>query len=115
MGELIYDGQWFSPLREALSAFVKETQRVVTGDVRLKLYKGNMINAGVKSPYSLHSEEIATFGESDAYRHSDASGFIKIYGLPTRVVGMVRKDLPRCCCCGKKEEKKKGFFARLFG
>ena len=117
MGELIYNGQWFSPLREALQAFVTKTQEVVTGDVRLKLYKGNMINAGVTSPYTLHSEEIATFGESDAYKHSDASGFIKIYGLPTKVVAMARKKMPKCkCCCCKEEnqEGKKGFFAKLF-
>jgi argininosuccinate synthase len=82
--ELVYNGQWFSPLRKALSAFVTETQQNVTGKVRLKLYKGNIINAGVWSPFSLYSEEIATFSESD-YRQDDASGFIRLYGLPTRV------------------------------
>ena len=86
--ELVYNGQWFSPLREALSAFVDKTQEKVTGKVKLKLYKGNMINAGVWSPNSLYSEEIATFGESD-YDQTDASGFINLFGLPTKVQAMV--------------------------
>ncbi|MBQ4382355.1 MAG: argininosuccinate synthase, partial [Oscillospiraceae bacterium] len=87
-GELVYNGQWFTPLREALSAFVAKTQENVTGKVRLKLYKGNMINAGVWSPYSLYSEQIATFGESD-YNQKDAQGFINLYGLPIKVKAMV--------------------------
>ena len=74
---------WYTPLREALTAFVTETQKTVTGTVRLKLYKGNMINAGVKSPYSLYSEDICTFGESD-YDQSQATGFINLWGLPTQ-------------------------------
>ncbi len=86
--ELVYNGQWFTPLREALSAFVAKTQETVTGKVRLKLYKGNMINAGVWSPYSLYSEEIATFGESD-YNQKDAEGFINLFGLPIKVQAMV--------------------------
>ena len=86
--ELVYNGLWFSPLREALSAFVDKTQEKVTGKVRLKLYKGNMINAGVWSPNSLYSEEIATFGESD-YNQKDADGFINLFGLPTKVAAMV--------------------------
>mgnify|MGYP000336379023 FL=1 len=86
--ELVYNGLWFSPLREALSAFVDKTQEKVTGKVKLKLYKGNMINAGVWSPNSLYSEEIATFGESD-YDQTDASGFINLFGLPTKVQAMV--------------------------
>ena len=86
--ELVYNGLWFSPLREALSAFVDKTQEKVTGKVRLKLYKGNMINAGVWSPNSLYSEEIATFGESD-YNQKDADGFINLFGLPTQVAAMV--------------------------
>jgi len=86
--ELVYNGQWFTPLREALSAFVDKTQEPVTGKVKLKLYKGNMINAGVWSPYSLYSEEIATFGESD-YNQADAAGFINLYGLPIKVQAMV--------------------------
>ncbi len=87
-GELVYNGQWFSPLREALSAFVTKTQECVTGKVRLKLYKGNIINAGVWSDYSLYSEEIATFGESD-YDQTDSKGFITLYGLPTKVQAIV--------------------------
>ena len=88
--ELLYNGQWFSPLREALSAFVTETQKTVTGTVRLKLYKGNMINAGVKSPYSLYSEDICTFGESD-YDQSNATGFINLWGLPTQVQALLEQ------------------------
>ena len=83
--ELVYYGQWFTPLREALSAFVDETQKTVTGDVKLKLYKGNIINAGVKSPYSLYSEEIATFGEDEVYDQMDSKGFINLFGLPIQV------------------------------
>ncbi len=86
--ELVYNGQWFTPLREALSAFVDKTQQAVTGKVRLKLYKGNMINAGVWSPYSLYSEEIATFGESD-YNQKDSEGFINLFGLPIKVQAIV--------------------------
>lgn len=86
--ELVYNGQWFTPLREALSAFVDKTQERVNGNVRLKLYKGNMINAGVWSPDSLYSEEIATFGESD-YDQTDAAGFINLYGLPIKVQAIV--------------------------
>ncbi len=80
--ELVYFGQWFTPLREALSAFVTSTQQTVTGDVKLKLYKGNLINAGVTSPYSLYSEEIATFGEDHVYDQKDSAGFINLFGLP---------------------------------
>ena len=87
-GELVYNGQWFTPLREALSAFVDKTQETVTGKVRLKLYKGNMINAGVWSKNSLYSEEIATFGESD-YDQKDSAGFINLYGLPIKVQAIV--------------------------
>ncbi len=87
-GELVYNGQWFTPLREALSAFVDKTQETVTGKVRLKLYKGNIINAGAWSNHSLYSEEIATFGESD-YDQKDAQGFINLYGLPVKVQAIV--------------------------
>ena len=80
--ELVYFGQWFTPLREALDAFVNDTQKTVTGEVKLKLYKGNMINAGVTSPYSLYSEEIATFDEDEVYDQQDAEGFINLFGLP---------------------------------
>ena len=87
-GELVYNGQWFTPLREALSAFVDKTQERVTGTVKLKLYKGNIIKAGIWSDQSLYSEEIATFGESD-YNQADAAGFINLYGLPIKVQALV--------------------------
>ena len=90
--ELVYNGQWFTPLREALAAFVDKTQENVTGNVRLKLYKGNMINAGVESPYSLYSEKIATFGESD-YNQKDAEGFINLFGLSIKTKAMLDQGL----------------------
>ena len=91
-GELVYDGQWFSPLRKALSAFVTSTQEHVTGKVRLELYKGNLINAGVWSPFSLYCEDIATFAAGGDYKQSDATGFISIYGLPTKVQAIVNSE-----------------------
>ncbi len=89
--ELVYNGQWFTPLREALSAFVTKTQEHVTGKVKLKLYKGNIIKAGVWSPWSLYSENIATFGASD-YNQKDSAGFITLYGLPIKVQANVEKS-----------------------
>ena len=86
--ELVYFGQWFTPLREALSAFVDKTQETVTGTVKLKLYKGNLINAGVTSPYSLYDEEIATFEEDQVYDQRDSAGFINLFGLPIKVKAM---------------------------
>lgn len=83
--ELVYDGKWYTPLREALSAFVDSTQQFVTGDVKLKLYKGNIIDAGVTSPYSLYDEEIATFDEDEVYDQNDSAGFINLFGLPIKV------------------------------
>ena len=83
--ELVYDGLWFSPLKEAIDAFVDSTQGPVTGMVRLKLYKGNIISAGSKSPFSLYREDFATFGQEDVYDQSDAKGFINIYGLSLKV------------------------------
>ncbi|MBP3322784.1 MAG: argininosuccinate synthase, partial [Clostridia bacterium] len=83
--ELVYFGQWFTPLRTALSAFVDSTQETVTGDVKLKLYKGNIIDAGVTSPYSLYDEDIATFDEDDVYDQKDSAGFINLFGLPIKV------------------------------
>ena len=88
-GELVYDGQWYTPLREALSAFVDATQKHVTGTVKLKLYKGNIIKAGAWSDWSLYSEEIATFGEDHVYDQTDAKGFISLYGLPIKVQAQV--------------------------
>ena len=89
--ELVYNGQWYTPLREALTAFVDKTQENVTGKVKLKLYKGNIIKAGVWSDYSLYSEEIATFGEDEVYDQSDSAGFINLYGLPIKVQAQVNK------------------------
>ncbi len=89
--ELVYNGQWFTPLREALSAFVEKTQENVTGKVRLKLYKGNIIKAGAWSDYSLYSEEIATFGEDNVYNQADANGFITLFGLPVKVQAEVNQ------------------------
>ena len=91
--ELVYNGQWFTPLREALSAFVTSTQRNVTGKVKLKLYKGNIIKAGVWSDYSLYSEELATFGEDNVYNQADSAGFINLYGLPIAVQARLNKKL----------------------
>ena len=89
--ELVYYGKWFTPLREALSAFVDKTQENVTGDVKLKLYKGNMINAGVTSPHSLYSEEFATFDADNVYNQKDADGFINLFGLPIKVKALLEK------------------------
>ena len=80
--DIVYNGQWYTPLREALTAFVDKTQETVTGDVKLKLYKGNIINAGVTSPYTLYDEEVATFDAEDVYNQKDAEGFINLFGLP---------------------------------
>lgn len=91
--DLVYSGQWYTPLRESLSAFVDETQKTVTGEVKLKLYKGNIINAGVTSPYSLYSEEIATFGEDDVYDQMDSKGFINLFGLPIKVKAQMEEKM----------------------
>ena len=89
-GELVYNGQWFTPLREALSAFVDETQKTVTGDVKVKRYKGNVINAGITSPYTLYDENVASFGDDGgAYNQKDAAGFINISGLSTKVKALL--------------------------
>lgn len=89
--ELVYDGVWFSPLREAMDAFVDKTQRTVTGTVRMKLYKGNCTPAGVTSPYSLYDEDLATFNEDDVYSQADAEGFINLFGLPLKVRAIMEK------------------------
>lgn len=83
--DIVYNGQWYTPLREALSAFVSKTQKNVTGEIKLKLYKGNIVNAGMTSPYSLYSEEYATFGEDEVYNQNDSAGFINLFGLPITV------------------------------
>ena len=90
--ELVYFGQWFTPLREALSAFVDKTQETVTGDVKLKLYKGNMINAGVTSPYTLYSEDFATFDADEVYDQKDSAGFINLFGLPIKVKAILEAE-----------------------
>ncbi len=90
--ELVYFGQWYTPLREALSAFVDKTQETVTGDVKLKLYKGNIINAGVTSPYTLYSEDFATFDADDVYNQKDSAGFINLFGLPIKVRAILEAE-----------------------
>ena len=90
---LVYNGQWYTPLREALSAFVDKTQENVTGDVKLKLYKGNIIPAGTTSPYSLYSEDLATFGEDSVYDQADSAGFIHLFGLPITVQAKLKEKL----------------------
>ncbi len=93
--DLVYFGQWFTPLREALSAFVDSTQQNVTGEVKLKLYKGNIIKSSVTSPYSLYSEEFATFGEDEVYNQKDSEGFINLFGLPIKVKALLEKKRNR--------------------
>ena len=93
--DLVYFGQWYTPLREALSAFVDSTQETVTGDVKLKLYKGNIIDAGVSSPYSLYDEDIATFDEDEVYNQKDSEGFINLFGLPIKVQAMKRQKMEK--------------------
>lgn len=90
-GELVYDGMWFSQLREALAAFVDSTQQTVTGTINLKLYKGNIISAGAKSQYSLYSHDFVTFEEDDVYNQADATGFINLFGLPLRVRALMQE------------------------
>lgn len=89
--ELVYSGEWFTPLREALTAFVDSSQQTVTGEVKLKLYKGNIITAGTQSPYSLYNEDIASFTTGDLYSHKDAEGFINLFGLPLKVRAMMQE------------------------
>lgn len=89
--ELVYYGQWFHPLREALAAFVEKTQETVSGTVKLKLYKGNVLPAGTTSPYSLYEEELSTFGEDEVYNQADAGGFINCFGLPLEVVARMKQ------------------------
>mgnify|MGYP002547894866 CR=1 FL=1 len=90
--DIVYNGQWFTPLREALSAFVDQTQKTVTGDVKLKLYKGNIILAGITSPHTLYDEQVATFSQDEVYNQKDAEGFINLYGLPIKVKAMLDKQ-----------------------
>ncbi len=91
-GELVYDGNWYSRLKIALDAFINETQKTVTGTVRMKLYKGSCIAAGVKSPYSLYRHDLATFGADEIYSQKDAEGFINLFGLPLKVQALMERD-----------------------
>ncbi|MBQ5699028.1 MAG: argininosuccinate synthase, partial [Lachnospiraceae bacterium] len=99
LSQVVYEGKWFTPLREAVQAFVQSTQNVVTGEVKFKLYKGNIIKAGTTSPYSLYDESLASFTTGDLYDHNDATGFITLFGLPLKVRAMKMLEL-------KKEEQK---------
>ncbi|MBR5420867.1 MAG: argininosuccinate synthase [Lachnospiraceae bacterium] len=91
--QIVYEGKWFTPLREAVQAFIESTQKYVTGEVKLKLYKGNIIKAGETSPYSLYNESIASFTTGELYNHHDAEGFINLFGLASKVRGMKHKEL----------------------
>ena len=95
MADIVYNGQWFTPLCKAICAFVDETQKTVTGDVKLKLYKGNIINAGVTSPYTLYDELTASFGEDEDYNQADSAGFINLFGLPIAVKAKLDKRAGR--------------------
>ena len=92
LAQVVYEGKWFTPLREAIQAFVESTQEYVTGEVKFKLYKGNIIKAGTSSPYSLYSESLASFTTGDLYDHHDAEGFITLFGLPLKVRAMKMKE-----------------------
>ena len=91
--QLVYEGKWFTPLREALQAFVEKTQEYVTGEVKFRLYKGNIIKAGTTSPYSLYDSSLASFTTGDLYDHHDADGFITLFGLPLKVRAMKMKEV----------------------
>ena len=93
LAQVVYEGKWFTPLREAIQAFVESTQEYVTGEVKFKLYKGNIIKAGTTSPYSLYSESLASFTTGDLYDHHDAEGFITLFGLPLKVRAMKMKEI----------------------
>ena len=95
MAQVVYEGKWFTPLREAISAFVDSTQQTVTGEVRMRLYKGNIIKAGTTSPFSLYNESLASFTTGDLYDHHDASGFITLFGLPLAVRAMMLQTLDK--------------------
>ncbi|CDA63380.1 argininosuccinate synthase [Firmicutes bacterium CAG:56] len=93
--QVVYEGKWFTPLREAIQAFVEVTQKYVTGEVKFKLYKGNIIKAGTTSPYSLYNESLASFTTGDMYDHNDASGFITLFGLPLKVRAMMLAEVEK--------------------
>ena len=93
--QIIYEGKWFTPLREAVQAFIEKTQENVTGEVKFKLYKGNIIKAGTTSPYSLYNASLASFTPGDMYDHNDASGFITLFGLPLKVRAMMLAEVEK--------------------
>ena len=93
--QIIYEGKWFTPLREAVQAFIEKTQENVTGEVKFKLYKGNIIKAGTTSPYSIYNESIASFKTGDLYDHHDADGFINLFGLSLKVRAMKEQELSK--------------------
>ena len=95
LAQLVYEGKWFTPLREAIQAFVTSTEKYVTGEVKFKLYKGNIIKAGTTSPYSLYSESLASFTTGDLYDHHDAQGFITLFGLPSKVRAMKMMEIEK--------------------
>ena len=95
MAQIVYEGKWFTPLREAVQAFVESTQQYVTGEVKFKLYKGNIIKAGTTSPYSLYNESLASFTTGDLYDHRDADGFINLFGLPLKVRAMKMQEVEK--------------------
>ncbi len=95
LAQLVYEGKWFTPVREAITAFVDSTQKVVTGEVKFKLYKGNIIKAGTSSPYSLYSESLASFTTGDLYDHHDAEGFITLFGLPSKVRALMMQEVEK--------------------
>jgi argininosuccinate synthase len=93
LSQVVYEGKWFTPLREAIQAFIESTQEYVTGEVKFKLYKGNIIKAGTTSPYSLYNESLASFTTGDLYDHHDADGFINLFGLPLKVRAMKMQEV----------------------
>ena len=95
LAQIVYEGKWFTPLREAVQAFIESTQKYVTGEVKFKLYKGNIIKAGTTSPYSLYNESIASFTTGDLYDHRDASGFINLFGLSSKVRAMKMAEVEK--------------------
>ena len=95
LAQIVYEGKWFTPLREAVQAFIESTQEYVTGEVKFKLYKGNIIKAGTTSPYSLYSESLASFTTGDLYDHHDADGFITLFGLPLKVRAMKMAEVEK--------------------
>ena len=95
MAQIVYEGKWFTPLREAVQAFVEKTQEYVTGEVKFKLYKGNIIKAGTTSPYSLYNESLASFTTGDLYDHHDAEGFINLFGLSSKVRAMKMQEVEK--------------------